>query len=116
MGLNIEIESVSLAANEEIITESGYRSLDIYDGDMVVIPKSIGITGSAAINDMKAVEVFYGKDFIGSYNATTIGVKLPLREDMKVILGERAVKLEDLKLFCREAPTTNQLYVRINCK
>ena len=116
MGLNIEVESVSLAADEEIIEESGYRDLDVYDGDMVVIPKEIGITGSAVINDMKAVELFYGKDFIGSYNASTIGVKLPLREDMKVILGERAVKLDDLKLFCREAPTTNQLYVRINCK
>ena len=116
MGLNIEVESVSLAADEEIIEESGYRGLDIYDGDLVVIPKEIGITGSAVINDMKGVELFYGKDFIGTYNATTIGVKLPLREDMKVILGERSVKLEDLKVFCREAPTTNQLYVRINCK
>ena len=116
MGMNIELESASVEADEEIITESGYRKLDIYDGDMVVIPKEIGITGSAVINDMKGVEVFYGKDFIGTYNVTTVGVKVPVREDMKVILGERAVKLEDLKLFCRETPTTNQLYVRINCK
>ena len=116
MGMNIEVESVSLSADEEIIEESGYRKLDIYDGDTMVIPKEIGITGSAVINDMKGVELFYGKDYIGTYNATTIGVKLPLKEDMKVILGERAVALEDLKLFCREAPTTNQLYVRINCK
>lgn len=116
MGLNIEVESVSLAADEEIIEESGYRKLDIYDGDLVVIPKEIGLTGSAVIDDMKAVEVFYGKDFIGSYNVTTIGVKVPLRDDMKVILGNRAVELKDLKVFCREAPTTNQLYLRINCK
>ncbi|MBA7544619.1 hypothetical protein ES705_36980 [subsurface metagenome] len=116
MGLNIEVESVSLAADEEILKESGYRGLDTYDGDRYVIPKQIGITGSAVINDMKAIEVFYGKDYIGSYNVTTVGVVLPLRDDMKAILGNRAVKLDDLKLFCREAPTTNQLYVRINCK
>ncbi|MBA7545792.1 hypothetical protein ES705_38168 [subsurface metagenome] len=116
MGLNIEIESISLAADEEIIKESGYRDLDIYDGDMVVIPKQIGVTGSAVLNDMKAVELFYGKSFIGNYNVTTVGVKMPLRDDMKSILGNRAVKLEDLKLFCREAPITNQLYIRINCR
>ena len=116
MGLNIEIESVSIETDEEILTESGFRDLDVYDGDMFVIPKEIGITGSAVIDDMKAMELFFGKDYIGSYNATTIGVKLPLREDMKVIFGNRAVKLDDIKLFCRETPTTNELNVRINCK
>ncbi|MBA7546011.1 hypothetical protein ES705_38393 [subsurface metagenome] len=116
MGLNIEVESKTIAADEEILTESGYRDLDIYDGDRYVIPKQIGITGSAVINDMQAVEIFYGKDFVGQYNISTIGVALPLKEDMKVIIGNRAVKLDDLKLFCREAPTTNQVYVRINCK
>ncbi len=112
--LNIEFTTLTLAADEEMLTESGIRDNDWWAEDKIVVPTHIGVVGSAVIDDMEAVELFYGSTFIGNFEATTIGVVMPLEaRDMKVISPQRSVKLKDLKLYCREAPTTNQLSVRI---
>ncbi len=112
--MNIEFTSVSAAADEDLITDSLVRTKSWWVEDQTVTPVMIGITGSAVIDDMEAVELYYGKDFIGAYEVTTIGVVNPLEaRDMKTIMPRRSVKLKDLKLFCREAPTTNQLHIRI---
>ncbi len=112
--MNIEFTTVSAAADEDTLTDALVRQADYYEADRVLTPIKIGITGSAVIDDMEALDLYYGKEYIGSYEVTTIGVVVPLEaRDMKDISPVKSVKWKDLRLFCREAPTTNQLHVRI---
>lgn len=92
------------------------RDLDTWDENRTVVPVAVGFTGSAVIGDMEPLELFYGINFMGYYYLTTIGVKVPLKDDMKTLKEQLPVKLKDLKVFCREAPTTNQIYWRIDTK
>jgi len=76
--------------------------------------RRIGVVGSAVLQDAE-VQLFYGSNFVGNFQPTTIGVVVPLdaRDMMPVVDADYCPAGESINVFVSDAPATNPLVVTL---
>ena len=85
-----------------------------YDKDAMVLPKRIGVVGSAAEMDFY-LDVYEGKDYKGRFYNSSEGASTAVKrqDDMRPIMDAVPIRLGQLKLNQGMAPTTNVAVIEL---